>query len=197
VETARHIVWHMSMRTHPALFCPLSRRFVTNVPAVNLYGQTWLASYVEAQACKSCIPMRLPHFRHLLCPADRVRRCALASSRCVVLQGGCTYEVKFRTNQLEHRFGCPYQIGHHACSDKVTCWNEVPPRAGSSPETVAGHKVAAVCMHSHWRAHLHVLRGWGLGRAASWLIVCMHSRARGLCGCLPGRALALHTHARN
>uniref|UniRef100_A0A7S3VT51 Protein phosphatase n=1 Tax=Dunaliella tertiolecta TaxID=3047 RepID=A0A7S3VT51_DUNTE len=35
------------------------------------------------------------------------------------VEGGCSYEVKFRTNQLEHKFGCPYQIGHHACSDKV------------------------------------------------------------------------------
>lgn len=25
--------------------------------------------------------------------------------------------VKFRTPQQEHRFGCPYQLGHHAAAD--------------------------------------------------------------------------------
>jgi len=34
-------------------------------------------------------------------------------------QGGCNYELKFRTNQLEHKFGFPYQIGHHEHSDRV------------------------------------------------------------------------------
>ncbi|PNW88593.1 hypothetical protein CHLRE_01g036200v5 [Chlamydomonas reinhardtii] len=29
------------------------------------------------------------------------------------------YEVKFRTNQLEHDFGRPYQLGHHANADTV------------------------------------------------------------------------------
>ncbi len=29
------------------------------------------------------------------------------------------YKVRFRTNQLEHDFGRPYQLGHHAHSDQV------------------------------------------------------------------------------
>ena len=28
--------------------------------------------------------------------------------------GGGEYEVKFRTNQMEHEFGCPFQLGHHS-----------------------------------------------------------------------------------
>lgn len=32
---------------------------------------------------------------------------------------GMGYDLKFRTNQLEHSFGCPFQIGHHANADKV------------------------------------------------------------------------------
>ncbi|PNH10786.1 putative protein phosphatase 2C 55 [Tetrabaena socialis] len=30
-----------------------------------------------------------------------------------------SYKVKFRTNQLEHDFGRPYQLGHHAAADPV------------------------------------------------------------------------------
>ncbi len=37
---------------------------------------------------------------------------------CHVVQG-MGYDLKFRTNQLEHSFGCPFQIGHHANADKV------------------------------------------------------------------------------
>jgi len=29
------------------------------------------------------------------------------------------YTLKYRTSQLEHSFGCPYQIGHHAQGNKV------------------------------------------------------------------------------
>ncbi|KAL6757479.1 hypothetical protein V8C86DRAFT_2623890 [Haematococcus lacustris] len=29
------------------------------------------------------------------------------------------FELKFRTNQLEHSFGCPYQVGHQATANKV------------------------------------------------------------------------------
>ncbi len=35
------------------------------------------------------------------------------------------YSVRFRTNQMEHKFGCPFQIGHTENSNKV-CHSPMP-----------------------------------------------------------------------
>ena len=40
-------------------------------------------------------------------------------------------EIKYRTNQLEHEFGRPYQLGHHKYSSRVedsdlACFHVVP-----------------------------------------------------------------------
>mmetsp|Transcript_10331 Transcript_10331/g.17962 ORF Transcript_10331/g.17962 Transcript_10331/m.17962 type:complete len:487 (+) Transcript_10331:106-1566(+) len=32
---------------------------------------------------------------------------------------GRDYKLRFRTNQMEHKFGCPFQIGHHEAANKV------------------------------------------------------------------------------
>lgn len=37
----------------------------------------------------------------------------LSSQICALLVSPMQFVIKFRTAQLEHEFGCPFQLGHH------------------------------------------------------------------------------------
>ncbi|KAG2496235.1 hypothetical protein HYH03_005833 [Edaphochlamys debaryana] len=61
-------------------------------------------------------------------PRGQLFAANLGDSGCLLLRpeaaesgasGVVDYIVKFRTNQLEHEFGRPYQLGHHAAADSV------------------------------------------------------------------------------
>lgn len=74
---------------------------------------------VWMQASYLLLPMLAPQDYYSVCWESWLKPCCPLTA---VLQAGLAitdYELKFRTNQLEHEFGCPYQLGHHAGANRV------------------------------------------------------------------------------